>query len=513
MKRTVYLVALVTLIRCCAMMQAQEALASSEAVSGISHCSPAAFLILEQGSLAGVDWVEYRNNQVHTRSVLMQSLAIDATIDLRADGTSSHSSVILTNAGEEPGKPIARDLGDSAIYLSDMIVGSVEQAVARARVLNQPDSHVLATSLYRDSPVDVLVHKIDAVDWKVSFRNKTYRVLTDHEGCMLAATLPEYGVVIERRANFSQSQYPLWPPYAAPPDGAYAISEAKIPTPQGHVLAATLTRPAASRPVPGAILITGLSPSERNGGIPPWMPLRDIADALTRAGIAVLRVDDRGIGASTGDHGPSTTYDEADDVQTEVAWLRSQPRIDPKRVALVGYSEGGLIAAMIASKDPQIAAVVSLDGTGVPGEQLAREQIEQTVLHDASIQAADREKEVERQLAEPMTPRERIFLTIDPLLYANRVRCPALILQGGSDITVPIRSAEKLATAMRSNGNPDVVVRIIPGVSHSLLPDPEGAGSGWVYLPAFQTSPQVLETMTKWLYARLDPIARKAERR
>jgi hypothetical protein len=66
---------------------------------------------------------------------------------------------------------------------------------------------------------------------------------------------------------------------------------------------------------------------------------------------------------------------------------------------------------------------------------------------------------------------------------------------------------------MRSNGNPDVVVRIIPGVSHSLLPDPEGAGSGWVYLPAFQTSPQVLETMTKWLYARLDPIARKAERR
>jgi uncharacterized protein len=94
--------------------------------------------------------------------------------------------------------------------------------------------------------------------------------------------------------------------------------------------------------------------------------------------------------------------------------------------------------------------------------------------------------------------RERVFLTIDPLLYASRVHCPALILQGGSDITVPIRSAEKLATAMRASGNRDVTVRIIPGVSHSLLPHPLGPGSGWVYLPTFVTAPQVLETITDW---------------
>lgn len=176
------------------------------------------------------------------------------------------------------------------------------------------------------------------------------------------------------------------------------------------------------------MLITGLSPAERNGGVPPWMPLRDLADALTRAGIAVLRVDDRGIGKSTGDHAPSTTYDEADDVQTEVAWLRTQLRIDPKRIALVGYSEGGLIDLMVAAKDPSIAAIVSLDGSGVPGAQFAREQKEQNVLHDPSVSATDREKEVEKQLAEPMTPRESVFLSIDPLLYAGRVRCPALIL-------------------------------------------------------------------------------------
>ena len=472
-------------------------------------CAPAAFVILEQGKLAGVDWVEYRASQVHTRTILMQSRVIDATIDLRPDQTAAHSSVILSIAGEAPEAPKTRDLGQGAIYLSDMIVSSVEQAVARARVLNQPVSHVLATSLYRDSPTNVLVERVDVTDWTVTFHNKSYRVLTDEHGCMLTATLPEYGVVIERHTDFNADQYPLWPPYAAPPDAAYRASDVSIHAPQGHTLTGTLTTPLHGKLVPAAVLITGLSPAERNGGLPPWMPLRDLADALTRTGIAVLRVDDRGIGKSTGDHAPSTTYDEADDVQTEVAWLRTQPGIDPKRIVLVGYSEGGLIGLIAASKDSSIAAIVSLDGSGVSGTQLAREQTEQSVLHDPSIPAADREKEVEKELAEPLTPRESVFLTIDPLLYAGHVHCPVLILQGGSDITVPIRSAEKIANAIRSNGNSDVTVRIIPTVSHSLLPDPVGPGSGWIYLPAFATSPQLLDVMTNWAATRLLTSRRK----
>jgi dipeptidyl aminopeptidase/acylaminoacyl peptidase len=102
-----------------------------------------------------------------------------------------------------------------------------------------------------------------------------------------------------------------------------------------------------------------------------------------------------------------------------------------------------------------------------------------------------------------MTVRESVFLTIDPLQYASHVRCPALIVQGGSDITVPLRSAEKLASFMRSSGNQDVTVRVIPGVSHSLLPDPLGLSSEWVFLPAFQTSPQVLNLIADWLGMRL----------
>jgi dipeptidyl aminopeptidase/acylaminoacyl peptidase len=320
---------------------------------------------------------------------------------------------------------------------------------------------------------------------------------------MLAATLAEYGVTIERRAGFDAAQYPVWPAYGAPPDHPYRAVDVAIPAPQGHVLAGTLTTPPGPGPFPAAVLITGLSPHERNNGMPPWMPFRDISDALTRAGIAVLRVDDRGVGKSTGDHAPSTTFDEADDVRTEVAWLRARNDIDGKRIALVGYSEGGLIAPMVAAKDRSIAAIITLAGPGTSGAQLARYQIEQAVIHDPDIREADREKEIQKQLAEEMTPRERVVLTIDPMEFAREVRCPALIIQGGSDAHVPVRSAERIGMAMRSNGNADVTVRIFPGVSHTLLPDPNGVSAGWVFLPAFGTWPPLLDAMTDWARTHL----------
>lgn len=284
--------------------------------------------------------------------------------------------------------------------------------------------------------------------------------------------------MIERRANFPIDQYPLWVPYGAPPDGAYRAVEVSIHAPQGQVLAGTLTTPLSGKAVPAALLITGLSPHERNNGQPPWMLLRDFADALTRAGIAVLRVDDRGVGKSTGENATLTTFDKAEDARTEVAWLRAQPGVDARQIVLVGYSEGGLIAPMVAASDRTIAAIVTLAGPGVPGPEVARYQIEQAVLHDPTIAAADREKEIAQQLAGELTPHERSYLSIDPTDFARRTRCPALIIHGGADLHVPVRSAGRLAAAMRAAGNPDVTVRIFPGVSHSLMPDPIGTQAG-----------------------------------
>jgi hypothetical protein len=103
-------------------------------------------------------------------------------------------------------------------------------------------------------------------------------------------------------------------------------------------------------------------------------------------------------------------------------------------VALVGYSEGGLIAPMVAADDPKIAAIVTLDGSGTSGMDLARYQSSQFVLRDVSIPAPQRAEAIKKRLADDLkdlTPRESVVLTIDPIPYARRIRCPALILHGG----------------------------------------------------------------------------------
>src|SRR5258707_565441 len=249
-------------------------------------CPSASFVTIESGKTVAVDWVEHQADRVHTRVVLMQSRVVDATIKIRPDETAVHSSVVLSIAGERTEEPKERSIGDGAIYWSDFITSSVEQAVARARRLNVSVAHLPAASLYSDSRGDVLVERIDDTDWTVTYHHKRYLVVTDNNGCMLSATLPEFGVVIERRLHFGTAEYPLWARYDAPPDHGYASKEVRIPTTKGHVLAGTLTLPLRAKASPAVVLITGLGPAERNGGAPPWMPLRDIADALTRAGIA-----------------------------------------------------------------------------------------------------------------------------------------------------------------------------------------------------------------------------------
>lgn len=460
-----------------------------------------AFVTLESGALVGVSWIERGPNTLHSRSVLMQSSVIDATIERGSDAL--RATTRLEMAGSEPGQPIERTAPPGAIFWSDMSPVSVEEAVLRARALGGSGVKVAATSFFRDSKDEISVARLDSTDWVVQCHGKRYDVLTDADGRMLSASLPEFGVVIERRESVPPATYRLWPPNAAPPDSGYRAADVSIKAPAGHVLAGTLTRPKGSGPFPAVVLITGLSPSDRNGGRPPWMPLRDLADALTRRGMAVLRVDDRGVAASTGDRATSTTLDEASDVHTEVAWLRAQRFIDAKRVGLVGYSEGGLIAPIAASEDPGIAAIVTLDGPGVSGPDVARYQTEAAVVRDSSIAAADREAAIQKLLADTLTVREKSYLALDPLPYARKTRCPALIIHGANDLHVPARSAERIAWAMREGGNRDVTVRLVPGVSHALLYDPVGLASGWVYLPGFMTAPEVRSGASDWLADRL----------
>ena len=214
-----------------------------------------AFLTYEAGALVAVDWIQRRGRQLRSRSVLMQSAIREATIVLRDDGTASSSSTIVWNAGQDPGTPTERTLGEGAMFWSDQIAGSVELAVQRARALGSSTSIIPATSLYRDSRVDVRVQRVDSTDWVVDCNRKRYEVMTDPEGRMLSATLPDYGVIIERRVGFTPATYPLWPPHADDSRPAHTISPShlrmKPPEERG-----AQTRPSVATAVPSRRLTT-----------------------------------------------------------------------------------------------------------------------------------------------------------------------------------------------------------------------------------------------------------------
>src|SRR5262249_48118421 len=132
----------------------------------------------------------------------------------------------------------------------------------------------------------------------------------------------------------------------------------------------TLTLPKTKGPHPVALLITGSGPQDRDEALMGHKPFLILADHLTRRGIAVLRVDDRGVGGSTGNVLDATIPDSASDVLAGIAYLKTRKEINPKQMGLIGHSEGGVIGPLVATKSDDVAFVVMLAGTGLPGEEI-----------------------------------------------------------------------------------------------------------------------------------------------
>jgi pimeloyl-ACP methyl ester carboxylesterase len=152
-------------------------------------------------------------------------------------------------------------------------------------------------------------------------------------------------------------------------------------------LAGTLTLPDAKGAHPAVILITGSGPQDRDESIEPLAAIKPfalIADYLTQAGIAVLRYDDRGIGQSTGDFAAATSADFADDTEAALDYLLSRPEIDPQQIGLLGHSEGGLVAAMLAARRPDVAFVISMAGPSVDGRATMISQLERVLRASAT---------------------------------------------------------------------------------------------------------------------------------
>src|SRR6185312_5637675 len=228
------------------------------------------------------------------------------------------------------------------------------------------------------------------------------RLRVDAKGRILGGAVPSAGLEFARGpADPAASPVRLYDPsspppeYSAPVGAPYTAEDVKVPGPGGIVLGGTLTKPknAVGR-LPAVVTITGSGQQDRDEYIPlagGVRLFRQLADTLGRRGIAVLRLDDRGLGASGGDARMATTADFADDIRSAVAYLRTRPDIDAGRIALAGHSEGGIIAPMVASTDHAIRAIVLLAGTAVPGAEISAGQRKYAAEHAKGLSQAQRD--------------------------------------------------------------------------------------------------------------------------
>jgi len=334
-------------------------------------------------------------------------------------------------------------------------------------------------------------------------------------GAPTEVSVPAQGVRVVRSSGTvtAPSSAPVVIDYSAPTSAPYSAEDVVIPTPAGHSLAGTLTRPKGSAKVPVVITISGSGPQDRDSRIAPvpgYQIFRQVADTLGRRGIAVLRYDDRGVGQSGGRESvaTATSADLADDVRAVVAWLRTRPDIDGSRIALAGHSEGGLIAPMVAATDTQIAAIALLAGTAYRGRSILMFQNRQVIDQAAGLSPAQRDSIFATVPAQLDTLGQRnawmnYFMSYDPLPTLRRVRQPVLILQGETDRQVTPEQADTLASAVRGADNRAVTMQRFPAVNHLFLNDASGLPSGYAQLPDKAVRRDVLGALADWMVRTL----------
>ncbi|OLD20033.1 MAG: hypothetical protein AUJ01_04880 [Acidobacteria bacterium 13_1_40CM_3_65_5] len=338
-------------------------------------------------------------------------------------------------------------------------------------------------------------------------------VWTDHTGRLVRISLPAQSVEFVREdiASVSSRTVPISRPNDEP---------VKIPG-NGFVLAGTLSRPTTTteKRLRAIVLVGGSGPTDRDEmmfGIP---ILGQIANALADAGFMALRYDKRGIGQSGGRAEAASLADFTEDVRAAVKWLSDRKDVDPKRIAVVGHSEGGAVALMAAAKDKRIAGVVVIGTNGGSGAELVLAQ-QQHLLNRSTMTAEERQAKVDLQkrIHEAVVtgkgwdqlpadvrrqvdnPEFQSILLNDPAKVIPDVRQPILIVQGELDTQVEPSNADKLEALARKRKNaPPVDVVKVPGVNHLLVPAKTGEVDEYGTLTEKQVSANVTDAIGTWL--------------
>ncbi len=338
------------------------------------------------------------------------------------------------------------------------------------------------------------------------------------------------------------------------PKPPFPYAEEEVSVASGEVnLAGTLTIPAGEGPFPAVLLLSGSGTQDRNEEIFYHKPFLVIADDLTRAGIAVLRVDDRGIGGSGGDPDETTLADLAADALSCIAFLRRHAAIDSTRIGLLGHSLGGAVACLAAARQPGVAFVVLLAAPGVRGAEVIVRQVERLsaaggagpsevqrqteaqkkimklvaagadsaklhaevrrVLRAEAMASPDGkvppDSEIEAQVAQQMrvlaSRPYASFVAFDPRPVLLKLTMPVLALGGELDLQVdPAQNLPEIRTALMEAGNEDVTATTFPQLNHLFQKATTGAPEEYAQIEE-TIDPRALRTVRDWIRARTRP--------
>lgn len=313
------------------------------------------------------------------------------------------------------------------------------------------------------------------------------------------------------------------------------------------ILAGTLTMPEKGGNFPAVILVSGSGPQNRDEELLGHKPFLVLANHLTRNGIAVLRYDDRGTAASKGTFEGATTNDFAGDAAAAFTFLQSQPDINNKKVGIIGHSEGGTIAPIVAAENSDVAFIVLMAGTAIPGDEIMMlqnyligkangmpeeeltklgtinrkvytiikeekdEQELKSKLRKAfnsdlkplfvskGIPADQVTQYIDMQVAELTSPWYSNFIRYNPATALEKVECPILAINGENDLQVaPVANLDAVKRIAEKSGNKKVTTKQLPGLNHLFQESKTGAPSEYGTIE--QTiAPAALDEILSWI--------------
>lgn len=313
------------------------------------------------------------------------------------------------------------------------------------------------------------------------------------------------------------------------------------------LLAGTLTLPSKEGNFAVVVLISGSGPQNRDEELFGHKPFLVLSDYLTRNGIGVLRYDDRGVAKSEGDFKAATSLDFATDVEAAISYLKTRKEVNQKKIGLIGHSEGGIIAPMVASESKDVSFIVLLAGTGIPGNQLLLLQQEligkasgvsendlqksheinseifdlviksnntDTLRKDLTGFLVQKLKEspdsqkpagisdidlVKPQVDQISNAWMQYFIKYNPALTLEKVKCRVLALNGEKDLQVPAnKNLPAIKAALLKGGNKKVTTKEFPNLNHLFQECTTGLPTEYAQIE-HTISPIVLEEIVKWI--------------